>query len=120
VREQAGLDAAALADYRAALDAGERSALLLNNLAWLLLISTDPDLAAPDQAVALAEEAAAASGRRSPEILDTLSVAYAAVGRRDEAMAAAEEALARAERRGQAGLAARIRARLDAWEAAGP
>jgi tetratricopeptide (TPR) repeat protein len=117
VREQAGLGAGALEDYRAALDAGERGPMLLNNLAWLLATSADPVLRAPAEAVAYAEEAAAASSRRIPEILDTLAVAYAAAGRRADARAAAEEALARAERRGQTELATRIRGRLATWEA---
>jgi hypothetical protein len=86
---------------------------LLNNLAWILATSSDPALRDPDRAVDLAEEAAA-SGEPEAGILDTLSVAYAAAARPADARAAALRALARAERSGDAALAAQLRERLAA------
>ena len=109
--DAAGRASEAAAAYREALRLGPRDARLLNNLAWILATSSDPQLRDPAAAVALAEEAAASA---DPEagILDTLSVAYAAAGRPSDARAAALRALARAERSGDAALVSEIRARL--------
>jgi tetratricopeptide (TPR) repeat protein len=108
--EDAGRAAEAAAAYREALRLGARDAPLLNNLAWILATSGDSELRDAQAAVALAEEAAAASAEA--DILDTLSVAYAAAGRAADARAAAQRALARAEETGDAELAAELRARL--------
>jgi Flp pilus assembly protein TadD len=110
--ESAGRAAEAAAGYREALRRGRRDAFVLNNLAWILVTSPDPALRDAPAAVALAEEAAAASDGRDAGILDTLSVAYAAAGRPDDARAAALRALARAEETGDAALAAEVRARI--------
>ncbi len=109
--DAAGASADAAAAYREALRLGPRDARLLNNLAWILATSSDPKLRDPAAALALAEEAAASE---DPEagILDTLSVAYAAAARPADARATALRALARAERSGDAALAAELRARL--------
>ena len=109
--ERMGREAEAVAAYRSALEWGRRAASLLNNLAWLLATSSDPAVSSPGEAVELAEEAAAAS--RVPEILDTLSVAYAAAGRSEEAADVARQLLVRAEKRGDAAAAERLRRRVD-------
>ncbi len=111
--EAAGRVADAAAAYREALRLGPRDARLLNNLAWILATSSDPALRDPASAVELAEEAAA-SGDPEAGILDTLSVAYAAAARPADARAAALRALSRAERSGDAALAAELRERLAA------
>jgi len=111
--DAAGRASEAAAAYREALRVGPRDARLLNNLAWLLATSSDPQLRDPAAAVALAEEAAA-SGDPEAGILDTLSVAYAAAARPADARATALRALARAEQSGDAALAAEIRARIGA------
>jgi tetratricopeptide (TPR) repeat protein len=67
-----------------------------NNLAWILATDKDPTLRRPLEAVALAEGAAGRTHREEPGILDTLAVAYAAAGRRADALATAREALAKA------------------------
>jgi Tfp pilus assembly protein PilF len=109
--EHQGREAEAVAAYRAAMEHGEHSAPLLNNLAWLLVAARDRTVRAPGQAVRLAEEAAELTGRQDPAVLDTLSVALAAAGRPD-ARAVALEALALAEQRGDADLARSIRERI--------
>jgi len=114
-----GRDARAVAAYRRALELGEESTWLLNNLAWLLAASDDARLRAPSEAVSLARRAAERSRNRDPKVLDTLATAYAAAGREDEALAAARRALALAEALGQAGLAAGIRERFPALSADG-
>jgi tetratricopeptide (TPR) repeat protein len=96
-REMAAADA-----YRHALGEGTRSIRVLNNLAWLLAAGADPGLRAPDEALALAQEAAGLTREEDPSVLDTLATAYAAAGRPAEALATARRALglARAQQRG--------------------
>lgn len=110
--DSAGRVSEAAAAYREALRLGLRDARLLNNLAWILATSPDPALRDPQAAVALAEEAAAQGPDPEAGLLDTLSVAYAAAGRPEEARAAAQRALVRAEASGEAALATELRARL--------
>lgn len=100
----------ALAHLRAAADARPGWPDPRNDLAWLL--ATDPTSGPAEraEALALAESAAALSGRRDPMILDTLAVAYAAAGRIDAATATSEQALALA-RRVQPALAAKLEVR---------
>jgi Zn-dependent protease with chaperone function len=80
--------------YERALALKPDNASVLNNLAWLLATSEDPDLRDPPRALALAQAAA----DLAPEafILDTLAEAYYANRRYAEAVAAAERALAAA------------------------
>ena len=83
-----------------------------NNLAWLLATSGLGGPGAAAEAVTLAEQAVAALGDRDAAALDTLAVAYAAAGRREDAERTATRALALAEANGDPELAAQIRARL--------
>ncbi len=110
LHESRGDEARAIADYRAAVERGAAAPAVLNNLAWLLATA---EASSPGEAVALAERAADATGRDSAEILDTLSVAYAAAGRDADAARVGAEALAAAERSGHSELADSIRARLE-------
>jgi len=70
----------AIAQFRAAARARPGWADPRNDLAWLLATDPGGSAAAREEAVALAESAAALSGQRDPMILDTLAVAYAAAG----------------------------------------
>jgi tetratricopeptide (TPR) repeat protein len=110
--EGSGRDAEVLAGYRRALGLGLRTPRLLDALARRLATAPDADAAAREQAVQLAEEAADATGRRVPEVLDTLSLAYAAAGRGAEARQTARQALVLAEKTGRDELSASLRARL--------
>lgn len=80
----------AIAAYERALAFEPVSPDLLNNLAWLLLTSGDPQLRDPRRALILALRAAGAMPLGS--FLDTLGLAYWANGFPDEAVAAEEEA----------------------------
>jgi tetratricopeptide (TPR) repeat protein len=110
--EDLGREAQAVAAWREALARGARSLGALNNLAWLLATARDPGLRDPEQALALAQEAAERSQGRDPAVLDTLATAEAAAGRRVQARATAARALALAERRGDAALARSLRRRF--------
>jgi tetratricopeptide (TPR) repeat protein len=109
--EREGRETEAIASYRGALNYGDRSAALLNNLAWLLVSARESGVRAPAEAVRLAEEAAQLTDRLEPSILDTLSVALEAAGR-PRARKVALEALALAEARGDVALARSIRDRI--------
>ncbi|MEE9606407.1 MAG: tetratricopeptide repeat protein [Myxococcota bacterium] len=90
-----------------------------NNLAWILATCEEQRLRRPEQAVALAEEAASQTGRE-PAVLDTLAAAYASAGRFDDAVRAASEAAALAAARGDEALSATIRERLALYRADQP
>jgi tetratricopeptide (TPR) repeat protein len=107
-----GREREATAAYERALALDAQDMAALNNLAWILAASSEPGLRDPARAVVLARRAASGSGAASPDVLDTLAVAYAAAGRPSEAVGTAERALALAEAQGRAGLAAELRARL--------
>jgi tetratricopeptide (TPR) repeat protein len=61
--------------------------------AWILATHRDPEVRSPDEAIRLAEQAAALTNGQDPAVLDTLAAAYAAAGRFDEAVPAARRAL---------------------------
>ena len=67
----------------------------LNDVAWLMVTTNDsPSEAELDAALALAERAVETSGRRSPNILDTLAEVHFQRGETAEALTAIEEAIA--------------------------
>jgi arylsulfatase A-like enzyme/Flp pilus assembly protein TadD len=66
---------------------------VLNNLAWLKSVYEDKPFYDPNEAVGLARRACELTEYKHHQMLDTLSVAYAAAGRFDEAVKAAEQAL---------------------------
>lgn len=70
------------------------SALQLNDLAWRLATSSDPQLRDGSNAVRLAEKAVAATGRQNPKYLDTLAAAYAEAGHFGDAVNVQQEAIA--------------------------
>jgi tetratricopeptide (TPR) repeat protein len=85
----------------------------LADLGWFLSTVPDPQLRKPDEAVHLAERAAALTDRRDIAALDALAASYAAVGRFDEAIAAEEAALALAV--GMPEVASGLRVRLEGY-----
>ena len=68
----------------------------------------------------LAQRACEVTGFKVPAYLDTLAVAYAAVGRFMEAVAVAQRAIELARSSGQAQLAKEIDARLALYQAGRP
>jgi tetratricopeptide (TPR) repeat protein len=65
----------------------------LNALAWELATSPDPEMRDGPNAVACAEKAVAATGRKNATFLNTLAAAYAEAGKFDKAVAAEHEAI---------------------------
>jgi tetratricopeptide (TPR) repeat protein len=84
--------AGALAHYRSAFAVRPAAAAALWGAAWIL--ATEPALRRPDEALALAERAAASSPRLNASMLEVLGAAYAASGRFEDAARKAREALA--------------------------
>jgi tetratricopeptide (TPR) repeat protein len=63
-------------------------------LAWVLATTRNPHLTDVEEAVRLAERAAAATNRRNATVLDVLAAAQAAAGQFDRAIRTCDEALA--------------------------
>lgn len=92
ILQERKMAAGAREEYERALGLNPADPETMNNLAWLLITSTDKKLRAPERALVLAQNAAEAL----PEgfVIDTLATAYWANGQRENAVAVAREAMA--------------------------
>jgi Flp pilus assembly protein TadD len=88
----------------------------LNRLGWLLATSPEDGARNGPRAVELAERAVSLTGRQDTMSLDTLSAAYAEVGRFDDAVATAGEALALADRQGSRATVPDLAGRLSLFQ----
>jgi spermidine synthase len=88
-----------------------------NNLAWILATVEDEKLRNPVKAVQLAERACELTDHKQPEVLDTLSVAYAAMGRFSDARKTAEQAIEMARKAKKEKLVEEIQSRLELYKA---
>lgn len=100
----------AVAVLRRALARAPGDAGLTANLARLLATAEPASMRAPEEALALAARLNDATQGNDPRVLDTLAVALAATGRRDEAARAWSVALALARERGDGALVGAITA----------
>jgi tetratricopeptide (TPR) repeat protein len=89
-----------LGDYREALNQLDEALRLepnripiLNNMAWILATSPDPEIRDGKKAVEFAEKAARLSKRSSVIVLDTLGASYAEVGRFKKAIETTRQAM---------------------------
>lgn len=89
---------------------------VLNNLAWIYAANKDQQFYKPAEAVGLAERACKLTGHKNPSFLDTLSIAYAAVGKLSEAIETAEKALELAQTTNQQQLAGEIKNHLERYK----
>jgi tetratricopeptide (TPR) repeat protein len=89
-----GDPALAVNRFRRVLDLEPDSIPAQTQLAWLLATSTDPSISNPRAAIALAEQAVAATSGRDASALDALAAALAASGEFDRAVETAERTLA--------------------------
>ena len=106
--------------YREALRIKPDLVSAMTNLAWILATSTEPSVRQPSEAVHLAEEAVRLTDSRNAVILDTLAVSYFEAGRSGDAVRTARAAVDRAVADHDEATADRLRARLRAYEEAGP
>jgi len=89
---------------------------VLNNLAWLKAAHENEPFYDPNQAVQLALRACELTANKVPNMLDTLSTAYAATGRNNEAIETAEKALSLARSAKQHKLAEQIEKHLQLYK----
>jgi hypothetical protein len=80
-----GRIAEAIQQYRAALNLDSNNPLVMNNLAWILATTANPELRRGEEAVQLATKAVALTDSRVPSCIGTLGAAYAETGRFPEA-----------------------------------
>ncbi|MHC4395602.1 MAG: fused MFS/spermidine synthase [Planctomycetota bacterium] len=92
----------------------------INNLAWLVATRKQAEFYNPQRAVRLAQKACELTNYKKAGFLDTLSVAYAAAGKFDEAVTTAEKALEIALSSEQTKLAEEIRKHLSLYKAGEP
>ena len=88
----------------------------LNNLAWIKATHPNPDNRNPDEAVKLALRACKLTGYNRIDVLDTLAVAYAAIGEFGKAIETSKKALSLAEAKNEKKLADEIRRHLALFE----
>ena len=105
----------AVAEMEKALELAPESVSAINNLAWLLATNPDPAIRDPTRAVSLAEKAGQLAPQPNPIIYHTLAAAYAASGRKDEAISAAERCRQIAIEQGDTALADAVQHELEAY-----
>jgi len=113
VLQQQGLAGAAITNYTKALALQSDWAEAMDKLAFLLATCPDPQWRDPAKAVKLATRATDLTLRKSPDLLDTLAVAYAAAGGFTNAIATAELAQQQARSAGLQPLAAKLETELE-------
>jgi arylsulfatase A-like enzyme/Flp pilus assembly protein TadD len=89
---------------------------VLNDLAWIYATEKQSQFYRPSEAIELAERACELTHYKRPEALDTLSAAYAAVGRFSEAIETAQKALDLARSVNRQKLAKEIESHLKRYE----
>ncbi len=108
-----GKDQEAVLQFREALALAPDVSASLNNLAWVLASTSNDTLRNPEEALMLALKAATLTQRKNADILDTLSVSYAANGDYSNALAACEEAMVLAAAQTNNTLLGELRNRRD-------
>ena len=88
----------------------------LTNLAWLISSHPEKEFHDPPEAVRLAEKACKLTAYQMPEVMDTLAMAYAAVGNFPQAIETAENAARLAENADNKPLAEQINTRLQLYK----
>jgi len=110
----------AVAHWKHAVDLRADLPLVLNNLAWVMSTQDNEKFRNPTEAVRFAEKACKLTKYESPDLLDTLSVAYAAAGKFKEAIQVARKAEQKFLAIGQQGKAEDVRKRLKFYEVGRP
>ena len=115
-----GQSSEAIRHLRQARQLQPDSLKVLNGLAWIIATADESSAAARAEAVRVAELAASKTNYAHPQILDTLSAAYAAAGKFDKAVPTAERAIKRAKAINKNELADEIQTRLKLYRAGKP
>ncbi|MCK4753310.1 MAG: tetratricopeptide repeat protein [Planctomycetes bacterium] len=89
---------------------------VMNNLAWVLSAYKDSQFHNPERAVQISQRACELTGYKEPTLLDTLAVAYAAIGDFPNAITTAEKAANFAEAADKKQLAQEIKSRIKLYK----
>jgi len=111
-----GRRAQAAQEFSRAVEIAPDNPFFLNRLAWLLATSPEESVRNGPRALEVAQRAASITSRQDVMSLETLSAAYAEVGRFDDALTTGREALALAERQGNEAIASDLARRLPLFE----
>ena len=111
-----GQRALAAQHFALAVAAAPDNPFLLDRLGWLLATSPEDGIRNGIRAVEVAERAVAVTARQDTMSLDTLSAAYAEVGRFDDAVTTVREALALAGRQGSGTAVSDLAGRLSLFQ----
>jgi arylsulfatase A-like enzyme/Tfp pilus assembly protein PilF len=103
--------------YAGAMELKPDSIDILNSLAWTKAASDIEGVRDPAGAAELAEKACELTEYKTPEVLDTLAVAYAASGAFDKAVTTAQKAIGLAIDNDMKDMAKRIQGRLKLYKA---
>jgi len=106
----------AVSHFRKALEGKPDSVEINNNLAWILATAPDAKVRSANEAVVLAERAAELTKHNNAVILVTLSAAYAAAGRIEEAVTVGQTAFSLAAADKNERLVNQIRRQLEDYE----
>jgi len=117
---QQGRLSLAIAHWLETIKSKPDSAKALNSLAWVLAATEDTEVQNPADAVKFAERACELTNYKNPGAMDTLAVAYAAVGKFDQAIETAEKAIELALSAGKKDIAQEIQNRLQLYKASWP
>jgi cytochrome c-type biogenesis protein CcmH/NrfG len=109
-----------IAEYDKAIECDPKLANARNNLAMLYATHSDPQFRNGPAAVRLAEEACRIKDYEDPATLDTLSCAYAEVGRFKDAVRLAQAAIEQARERDEVEVIPEIDRHLRSFEAGKP
>ena len=110
----------ALDHYRQALQLRPDWPEVLNNLAWILATNQDPKIRDGNQALRLAKRACQLENYKAFATVDTLAVAYAELGKFEQALETAKTAMQLAQKAGLTQFAQDISRRMDLYKAKRP
>ena len=110
-----GRDREAVVAFREALRLAPPDPSHMSHFAWFLATAADPSVRDPREAIALATQAAEATGGKGVVALDTLALSYAADGQFEAAVGTARRALA-FDNTAPMARTGQITARLHAYE----
>jgi tetratricopeptide (TPR) repeat protein len=94
--------------YRTAVAINSKYPRAYQNAAWLMATCPDPKIRNVDLALSAAKKVIELTGQRTPQALDTLAAASAAVGKHGEAVSLQQEALRGAEQQEQLEMSQRL------------
>jgi tetratricopeptide (TPR) repeat protein len=103
----------AIVQFKESLKVNSNQPDISNTLAWTLLTCPNQALRDPSMALELAQKACELTQSQNPLYLNTLAVAYAALGNFSEAVKASEKALSLAQAKNDRALVNKLQKQLD-------